>query len=46
MGRQWDDNGRKSEGKAWVEWNRIGDQLEVNWRTIRERLENDMYITK
>ena len=24
MGQQWDNNGRKSEGKAWVEWDRIG----------------------
>ena len=37
IGQQSNNNGRKSEGKAWVEWNRIGDQLEVNWRTIRER---------
>ena len=26
IGQQSNNNGRKSEGKAWVEWNRIGTQ--------------------
>ena len=36
MGQQSDNNGRKSEGKAWVEWGKSGVESEVFRRPFGE----------